>query len=94
MRFDIASVHIEHAKSYATDNAYLLGLAMELPVAISYRMGRIEEATSELLHIADVYEKLGAMRVKECRELVQCIQEKLNSPFVSGQSGSDCELFQ
>ena len=92
-RFDDAHTHIEHAKSHAVNSAYKLGLAMELQGWVLYKQHRFEEARSEALRAADVYEKLGAAKdVEDCRKLLQCIQEELDTADVSDQSDSNCEL--
>jgi tetratricopeptide (TPR) repeat protein len=76
-RFDNANDHIESAKSHTIDNAYNLGLAMELQARIWYSQHRIEEARSEALRAADVYEKLGAANnVEECRKLLKKIKRE------------------
>jgi tetratricopeptide (TPR) repeat protein len=59
-RFDDAHAHVERAKSHAVNNAYYLGRAMELQARVWYKQHRLEEARSEALRAADVYEKLGA----------------------------------
>ena len=54
---------------------------------------RLEEAGSEYLRATDLFEKLGAMRdMGRCRRRLWAIQETVNSPVASGQSGFDCEL--
>jgi tetratricopeptide (TPR) repeat protein len=76
-RFDNANDHIESAKSHTIDNAYNLGLAMEGQARVWYRQHRLEEARSEALQAADVYEKLGdANRVEECRKLLKKIKRE------------------
>ena len=76
--------HVERAKSHAVDNAYSLGRAMELQANFWYKQRRFEEAKSEVLRAADVYEKVGAARdVEDCRMLLQDIQKELNSPDTS-----------
>jgi hypothetical protein len=52
---------------------------MELQAAVGYEQGRLEEARSEAMHATDVYGKLGAKGVEECREFAQRVQEELNS---------------
>ena len=91
-RFDGAQTHIERAKSYAADSAYNLGLAMELQALVWYRQHRLEEARSEALRAADIFDKLGAKRIKVCREFLQKIGEELNTVVAPGQSGLNCEL--
>jgi len=94
-RFDEAHAHTEHAKSHTADSAYRLGLATERQAGILYRQHRLEEARSEALRAADIYEKLGAAKdVGDCRHLLRGIEKELNSPVASGQSGIDCELLK
>jgi len=87
-RFDEAHTHIEHAKSHTVNDAYYLGYAMELQGWVWYEQHRLEEARSEALRAADVYEKLRAAGdLERCRKLLRGIDEGLNTPVVSGQSG-------
>ena len=93
-RFDEANAHIERAKSHTDSSAYYLGRAMEDQAEIWYRQHRFGEARSELLHAADVFERLGATKdVEDCRKLLQRIEKELDTPPVaSGQSEFDCKL--
>ena len=92
-RFDDAQTHIEHAKSHTVDNTYYLGRATEKQATIWYKQHRFEEARSEVLRAADLYEKLGAAKdLEHCRKLLQKIEKKLNTPAASGRSGSNCEF--
>jgi len=95
-RFEDANSHIDHAKPYTGNSAYHLGRVMQLQVDVWYRQGRFEEARSEALRAANVYEKLGAAEdVEGCRELLRWIEEELNNLASSGQSRSgDCGLPQ
>jgi len=82
-RFDDAYLYIERAKSYAANNAYYLGRAMELQAGFLYRQRRLEEARSEVLRAANLYEKAGAAKdVEDCRELLQWIEEGGFLPMV------------
>jgi len=86
-RFDDAHTHIELAKSHTADSAYLLGHAIGLQALLWYNQHRLEEARSEALRAADIYEKLGAARDAEgCRRFLRDIEEKLITPVASGQS--------
>jgi len=88
-RFDDAHAHIKHAKLHAAGNAYYLGHAMELQALVWYDQHRPEEARSEALRAADVYEKLGSVEYAErCRDLLRMIE---SSPVASGQPNFDCE---
>jgi tetratricopeptide (TPR) repeat protein len=74
-RFDDAHTHIERAKSHTANSAYNLGYAMEMQAWVWYKQHRLEEARSEALRAADVYEKLGAAKdVEDCRTLLRDIQ--------------------
>jgi len=79
-RFDDAHAHNEHAKSHAANDEYNLGRAMELQAGFWFEQRRFEEAKSEALRAADVYEKLGATSdVEDCRELLRKIDKKSNN---------------
>jgi len=66
---------------------------MELQAKVWRDQHRLEEARSELLRAADVYKKLGtAEDVERCGKFLHDIEEKLNAPVASGESGSSCEL--
>jgi len=94
-KFDDAQAHIEHTKSHTINGAYYLGLAIELQAGVWYEQHRHEEARSEALRAADVYEKLGAVKdAKRCGQLLRDIGKKLKTPVASGQSGFDCELLK
>jgi len=80
-RLDDAHAHVEQVKSHTVDNAYYLGLAMEMQAKLWYKQRQFEGAKSEVLRAVDAYEKVGAvMEVERCRELLQDIQKELNSP--------------
>jgi len=86
-RLDDAHAHIKRAKSHAADNTYYLGYAMELQARVWYDQHRLEEAKSEALRAADVYEKLGAAKdVEDCKNLLRDIEKGLNTSVASGQS--------
>ena len=86
-RLDDAQAHVEHTRSYTADNPYYLGYSMEEQAWVWFEQCRFEEARSEALRAANVYEKFGATkRTEECRTIIQRIQEELDGSFVSGQS--------
>jgi len=77
-RFDDAQVAVERAKSYAINNPLLLGRAAHLQACLWYIQFRLEEAKSEALRAADIYESLGAAKdVEDCRDLLQDIEEEI-----------------
>ena len=91
-RLDDAHAHIDRAKSHATNDPYHLGRAMELHGRIWYEESKFEEAKSEVLRAADVFEKLGTLvELEWCRETLRDIEEA-KSPVASGEPGSDGEL--
>ena len=89
-RFDDTEAHLERAKLHAVDNAYYLGLAMELQARAWHKQGRLEGARTEALAAADVYEKLGtARKVEDCKKLLRKIEDSLVAP---SQSALSCEF--
>ncbi|KAF9787226.1 armadillo-type protein [Thelephora terrestris] len=58
--FNNAQVHIEQAKSHATEDKYLLGRVMEIQARIWFRQHRLEDATSEVLRAIEIFQTLGA----------------------------------
>ena len=94
-RSDDAQPHIERAKSYTADNEYRLGSVVQMQAAIWYKQHRLEEAKSEALRAAEVFDRLGAARDAErCRKLLWDIEKELDTPVVTGQSDFDCELLR
>jgi len=60
-----------------------------LQACVWYDQYRFEEARSEALQAADIYEKLGA--VKDMELYINFLRV-IESTVASGQSGFDCEL--
>jgi len=86
-RLDDAQAHLERAKLHAVDNAYNFGAVTRLQVMFLYDQDRLEEARTEVLRAADVYEKLGdAKYMERCRKLLRKIE------VACGQSALDCEF--
>jgi len=84
-RFDDAQAALERAKSHAINNTYFLGRAMELQAQVWFRQCRFEEAKSEALRAADIYERLGAAKdVEDCRALLREIEEGMEETVTSG----------
>jgi tetratricopeptide (TPR) repeat protein len=74
-RFDDAHTHIEHAKFHAVNDAYHLGLAVELQARSLRAEQKLREAGSAASHAADVYARLGLPAdVERCRALLQEIE--------------------
>ena len=83
-RLDDAHVHVEHAKSHAINDPYNLGRMMQLRAEIWQKEHKFEEAKSEVLCAADVFEKLGATRDLEvCREILRDIEAGLGGSATS-----------
>jgi len=77
-RFHEAHTSIERAKSQAAiDDPYFLACAMRLQAGFWYGQGKFEEAKSEALRAADIFEKFGVVKdLEECRALLRDIEEK------------------
>lgn len=78
-RVDEAHAHIERAKSYVMDDAYLLGCATEKQARFWYEECKFEEAKSEASRALDLYAKLGATKyVRHCEDMLRDIEEGMN----------------
>ena len=76
-KFYDAHAHIKQAKSHTVNSTYNLGRVMEQQARIWYKQHRLEEARSEALRAADIYEKLGAAKnLDQCRGFLQQIEER------------------
>ena len=81
-RFDDTHAHIERARPHACNDAYRLGRVMQLQANLWYKQHRFEEARSEALRAADIYNTLGAaMDTESCRTLLRDIQKELDGRF-------------
>ena len=77
-RFNDAHSHIDQAKSYAADDAYGLGWAMEWKAQIWRQQHRFEDAVSEALGALEIYEKLGAsVDIVKCKNLLQELEQSI-----------------
>ena len=82
--FDDAHAHVERAKSYATNDPYMLGHAMEADAVLWYKQGMFGKAKSGTFDAANLFEKLGAMvEVERCRATLRVIEETINEQTVS-----------
>jgi len=92
-KFDDADAHIERAKLHAVDNAYFLGHVMVLQASFWYRRHQFEEAKSEVLRAAELYEKLGAANdLERCREHLQRIEQEMKNPATLYLDGELLEI--
>ena len=94
-RFDDAQPHTEQAKLHVVNHPFNLGAAMLLQTILWYEQDKLEEARSEALRAADIFEELGAAKYLErCRELLRNAQNRLNDQATSGQPGFNREFLQ
>ena len=94
-RFNDTHIHVERAKSHAIDSSYSLGRAMELQAGFWYNEGKLEEAKSEALRAADVYEGIGNTKdVEDCKTLLRTIEKEMKTAVDSGQSDLNGELLE
>ena len=85
-RFDDAHAHVGHAKSHTINGSYNLGRAMELQARIWCKERRLEEAKSEALRAASVFEKMGAAKdVERCGATLLDIEQEIKDPVTSGK---------
>ena len=83
-KFDDAHSHIERARSYAFNNPYQLGRAMELRARFWCRQRRFGEAKSEALGAISAYEQIGAAKdVEDCRGILREVGEAMDKPAAS-----------
>ena len=74
-RLDDAQTRIEHAKSHAVDSPYNLGRLMVSQAEVWYKQDKLEEARSEVLRAAEVFERLGATTdLETCREFLKAME--------------------
>ena len=91
--FDDANAHIEQAKSHTASDAYALGRGMEMQARIWYWQRRLQAAKCEALCALEICEKLGAGKdAGRCRELLQKIEQAVESRSVSSESDSSGEF--
>ena len=75
--FEDAQTYLEHAKSHAGDNKYVLAYVMDQQARVWYEQRRFEEARPETLRALDAFEKLGAARnVEVARQLLKIIDAR------------------
>jgi len=91
-KFNDTQDHIERVKAHVVNDAHKLGYAMVLQTELYYEHHRLEEARSEAFRAAGVFEKLGAVQELEiCGKILRLIEEEMNKPVASGQSGFNRE---
>ena len=93
-RFDDAQVHVERAKLHTLNHTHHLGHATRLQARLWYRQQRYEEARTEALRAADMYEKLGAAGdLEKCSGLLRRIEEEMTGSAIPDESADDGEFF-
>jgi len=76
-RVDEAHTSIKRSKSHTTHDPYNLARAMQLQARFWYGQNEFEEAKSEALHAAEVFERLQAAKdLEDCRALLRRIEKK------------------
>ena len=87
-RLDDAQAHIERAKSYAVNDAYLLARASGRQARLWDKQQRFEEAKSEALCALDVFEKFGAAgQAEETRQFLEKIDRRVQESEQSNFNG-------
>ena len=82
-KFDDAQTHVKRAKSFATNNTYLLARASLRQARLWYKQDMFGEARSEALATLDAFEKLGSTSsIETARQLLRRIDTRW-----SGQPG-------
>jgi tetratricopeptide (TPR) repeat protein len=91
-KFNDANAHIKRAKSYAINDAFNTGYAMEKQAQVWYRQGRLDDARSEALCALGVYEKLGvAEDARNCREFLRLVEQAMEARSTCAVSDSSGE---
>ena len=94
-RFDDAHAHVEHAKSHAINTPFNLGRTMHLQAHFWHIQHRLQEAKSEALHAAEIYEVLGTTDdLDDCRDLLRTIEREMEELAVSCESSELEEDFR
>ena len=75
-RFGDAQAHVEHTRSFAANNTYLLARASLLQAQLWYAQDMLGEARSEALAALGVFEKLGSDDAEDAGRLLQWIDAR------------------
>lgn len=78
-RFDDAHAQIEQAKSHVNNDVYCLGRVVLLQARVLYQLKMLKDATSEVLHALEIFEKLGAAECLEACQVLLCNIEQSQS---------------
>lgn len=97
-RPDDAHAHVERSKSHSINYPYLLGRAIHLQARFWYDQHKLEEAKSEALRAAEVYERIGATKdVEDCRGILRDVETKMEKSVTPGEldfNGEFLEIMQ
>jgi len=94
-RFNDAHAHVESAKSHAVNDVRDMASMMQLQAEMWYEERRFEEAKSEALRAAEVFETLGAtVDLELTRELLFDIDQAIGESAPPRKSGFDGELLE
>ena len=87
-RLDSAHVHAECAKLHAVNDPYYLSKTTMLRARVLWEQGKLEEAKSEALRAAKIFEKLGSSwGTNVCGKILEAIQKRQDELAASGQLG-------
>ena len=75
-RFSDAQIHVEHAKTFASDNTYLLAWVSILRAELWYKQDMLGEAKSEALAALDALEKLGSGDADRARWILEQVDAR------------------
>jgi len=79
-KVDDAHAHVELAKLHTVGDAYSMGHIIQLQAGFWCQQRQFEEAKSEVLRAAEVFEELGATGdLEKCRELLQRIEQEMEN---------------
>ena len=83
---DDANANIEQARSYATNDPYNLGRAMDIQALVWHQQGRLEDSRSEALRALRIYEELGSAQDEErCRGILQRVERAIRGRSTRSQ---------
>ena len=78
--------------THTANSTYNLGYVTRLQAGVWYRQHGLEEAKSEALRAADIFDELGDVEDSEhCRKLLREVE---NSMAVSDQTDTDCKFLK
>jgi len=92
-RFDDAHAYVRRIEPHTINDPYLLGRATELLSRVWYKEDKFEEARTEALRAAEIFEKIGAAKdLEDCRYILRKIEKVTRVAPGSPRSDSDGEF--